>query len=136
MTTKLDFAQTEFDFQKLQCSYLQIEKTTCALKLENAKLRTQLDEFKGLPQDVRTMDLNGIEESLFENDEVESYSFEGVQDFSIEPISSTDKASQSSTAVIYGGDVAVASSRLSKRSEENHIGTAIDECKVEFSVNE
>ena len=61
-------AQRDFEYEQLQLKYIQLEKTTCQLKLENAKLRVQIDSFKGLPPDVRKIDLNGAEDILFQEE--------------------------------------------------------------------
>lgn len=62
-------AQRDFEYEQLQLKYIQLEKTTCQLKLENAKLRVQIDSYKGLPPDVRKIDLNGVEDILFQEEE-------------------------------------------------------------------
>jgi hypothetical protein len=78
--SKLEIAQKDFSFQELHLVYLRLEKQVCEMKLENAKLRSQLDEFKGLPRDVRKVELNGIEDSLFDDDhDVHVYHEEGEE---------------------------------------------------------
>ena len=56
-----------FIWQELHFKYLKLEKLTVSLKYTNAKLQTELDEFKRV-RDVRSIDLNGMEESLFDNE--------------------------------------------------------------------
>ena len=65
---KLDVAQRDFQFEELHFKYLKLEKAVVDYKFENAKLRAELDEFKRV-RDVRTIDLNGMEECLFDNDD-------------------------------------------------------------------
>ena len=69
---KLDVAQRDFQFEELHLKYLKLEKAVVDYKFENAKLRAELDEFKRV-RDVRTVDLNGIEDSLFDNDNDDNY---------------------------------------------------------------
>ena len=68
---KLDVAQRDFQFEELHLKYLKLEKAVVDYKYENAKLRAELDEYKRV-RDVRTIDLNGMEDSLFENDNDDS----------------------------------------------------------------
>ena len=63
--SKMMAAQVDFDFEQLHLKYLQLEKTVCKLKLDNARLQAQLDEFYKKPRDVRELDLNDVEISLF-----------------------------------------------------------------------
>ena len=51
----------------MQLKYLKLEKAVVDYKFENAKLRAELDDYKRV-RDVRTIDLNGMEDSLFQND--------------------------------------------------------------------
>jgi len=82
-TSKMAMAQKEFDFEQLHLSYILLEKSTCLLKLENAKLRAQIDEFKGLPPDIRKLELNGAEEMLFQDD-ANAFDFEIAPDVELE----------------------------------------------------
>ena len=73
---KLDVAQRDFQFEELHFKYLKLEKAVVDYKFENATLRAELDEYKRV-RDVRKIDLNGMEDSLFENDVSEEEYEEG-----------------------------------------------------------
>jgi hypothetical protein len=95
--TKMELASSNFELEELQLKYIKLEKDMCKLKLDKAQVQTELDTFRSLPRDVRKIELNGMEETLFD----ETYSIDNGNDEAKELVDRETKSSASTTILSY-----------------------------------
>ena len=91
----MELASSNFELEELQLKYIKLEKDMCKLKLDKAQVQTELDTFRSLPRDVRKIELNGMEETLFID---ETYSIDNRNDEAKELMDRETKSSASTAS--------------------------------------